>query len=85
VVGSAAAKQPESGAVPADNRLGFHDDEGTGPAFPEGAEADPEESVDAVQWRSRVFALQYGDQPAPAHKRQHLHVRKGWRPNPRPV
>ncbi len=53
-----APKKPESGAVSRDNRLGFHDDQGTGPAAPRAPEGDPEKSVDVAEWRSGLFPLE---------------------------
>ena len=53
--------ETKTGAVPADDGLGLHDDEDVGPAGPEAAEGRPEESVPRIQYRPRPFALEHGD------------------------
>ena len=47
--------------MPADDGLGFHDDQDVGPASPEAAKGGPEESVQPVQYWSRPFAFEHGD------------------------
>ena len=51
----------ETGAVPTDDSLGFHDDQNIFPAGPEVAQGGPEESVQPVQRWSRPLAFEHGN------------------------
>ena len=53
--------EPENGAVPADDGLGLHHDEGVGPAGPKAAAGRPEESVRRVQYWPRPFPFEDRD------------------------
>ena len=59
--GSPTPIQPETGTVPADDRLGFNDDEDVLPARPHAPQRRPEETVQAVQSRPRSLALEHGN------------------------
>ena len=59
--GSPTPVETETGAVPADDGLGLHDDEDVGPAGRKAAEGRPEESVQRVQYWPRPFAFEHGD------------------------
>ena len=47
--------------MPADDGLGFHDEQDIAPAWPETAERSPEESIQRVQSRPRPLAFENGD------------------------
>ena len=53
--------ETETGAVPANDGLGLHDDQDFGPAGPEAAEGRPKESVRRIQCWPRPFAFESGD------------------------
>jgi hypothetical protein len=59
--GSPAPVEPETGAVPADDGLGFYDEQAIPPAWPETAERSPEESIQRVQYRPWPFTFENGD------------------------
>jgi hypothetical protein len=59
--GTPSPVKAETGAVPADNSLGRHDDEDIAPAGPTTAESRPEEAVPGIQKRPRSITFQYGD------------------------
>src|SRR5690349_12013619 len=59
--GSPTPVQPETGAVPTDDRLGLHNDQNLFPAGPEEAEGGPEESVQPVQRWSGPLSFEHGE------------------------
>ena len=59
--GSPTPVETETGAVPADDRLGLHDEEDVGPVGLKAAEGRPEEPVQGVQCWPRPFAFEHGD------------------------
>jgi hypothetical protein len=62
--GSPTPVETETGAAPADDGLGIHDDEDAGPAGPEVVEGGPEEPVQGVPCWPRPFAFKRGDRLA---------------------
>ena len=59
--GTPAPVETKTGAVPADDGLGFHDDEDLAPAAPATPECRPEESVQGVHRWPRPFAFEDSD------------------------
>jgi hypothetical protein len=59
--GPPAPIETEAGAVPADHRVGFDEDQDVRPAGPTQSECCPEESVPGVQFRPRPFPFEHGD------------------------
>ena len=53
--------QSKSSAVPADYRLGLDEDEGLGPAVPDGGQCHPEQAVPPLDMRPRIFTFEHGD------------------------
>jgi hypothetical protein len=51
----------ETGAVPADDGLGLHDDEDVGPAGPKAAQKGPEQPVGCTQIGAGTFPFEHGD------------------------
>ena len=66
--GSAAARtgspppvETKASTMPADDGLGFDNQEDIGPARPEAAESHPKQPVASLQWRPRSMAFEHGD------------------------
>ena len=53
--------EAKASSVPADDGRRFHDDENLGPTGPKAAQRGLEESVEAIQRRSRAFPLENCD------------------------
>jgi hypothetical protein len=53
--------ETKTGAVPADDGVGLHDDKDAGPAEPRLSQSGPEEPVQAIQTGTGPFAFEHGD------------------------
>src|ERR1035441_1735397 len=53
--------EAEAGAMPADDGLGFHDEENLRPAAPDAAQCGPKQQVKGVHLWARPFPLEDGD------------------------
>src|SRR5262249_36398168 len=59
--GTPTPVKTESSAVPADNRLGFDDDQHLAPARPHPTKCGPEQTVQGVHGRPRSLALEHSN------------------------
>src|SRR5580700_5127820 len=52
-------EQPEAGAMPGYYRFRLHQYQGLGPARPQGAQRNPEQSIEAAQFGTTLFPLEH--------------------------
>ena len=72
--------EAEAGAMPADDGLGFHDEENLRPAAPDAAQCGPKQQVKGLHLWARPFPLEDGDQDCRDEFVQELTVHTWQRP-----